>query len=112
MQGYVEHIIVPYIKNVRENVGNDKAALVIMDNFKGQVTESVLKLLDDHNILVVLLPPNTTDQLQPMDISVNKPAKEYLRKRFEEWYSMKVMKQLDDEDLDQLEGGQMYSLLT
>lgn len=41
MQGYVEHIIVPYIKNVRENVGNDKAALVIMDNFKGQVTESV-----------------------------------------------------------------------
>lgn len=47
-----------------------------------------------------------------MDISVYKPAKEYLRKRFEEWYSMKVMKQLDDEDLDQLEGGQMYSLLT
>lgn len=39
----------------------------------------VLNLLKDNNILVALLPPNTTDRLQLMDILVNKPAKEYLK---------------------------------
>ena len=50
-----------------ESLGHDTAALVIMDNFKGQVTESVMGLLEDHNIHVCLLPPNTTDRLQPME---------------------------------------------
>ena len=68
----------PYVEKVREDVGNDKAALVIMDNFKGQITDAVTNLLNNNNILVTLHLTNTTDLLQPMDISVNKPAKEYL----------------------------------
>ena len=93
MLQYIDHIIVPYVEKVREVVG-DSTALVIMDNFKGQVTNSVTNVLEVNNILVVLLPPNTTDLLQPMDISVNKPAKEYLRRQFQQWYSEEVMKQL------------------
>ena len=38
-----------------------------------------------------------------MDISVNKPAKEYLKKEFEDWYSKQVMQQLDGKDMDDLE---------
>lgn len=44
----------------------------------------------------------TTNVLQPMDISANKPAKEYLRRQFEEWYSDDVMKQLDGRNLEVL----------
>ena len=47
---------------------------------------------------MVLLPPNTTDSLQPMDVSVNKPAKDFLKRCFEEWYSGEVMKQLDGKE--------------
>jgi len=54
-----------------------------MDNFKGQVTEKILKLLDKHFIYLCLLPPNTMDYLQPMDVSVNKPAKAFMRKQFQ-----------------------------
>lgn len=50
--------------------------LVIMDNFKGQVTPVINKLLEANtihvclfNIYVCLLPPNS------MDVAVNKPAK-------------------------------------
>ena len=70
MSQYVKHIVVPYVNKMRGSVG-DKAALVIMDNFKGQVTKSVTSLLEDQNIHTCLLPANTTDLLQPKDISVN-----------------------------------------
>ena len=103
MVQYVEHIIVPYVEKVRESHGDDTPALVIMDNFKGQITESFLSLLDGHNIHVCLLPPNTTDRLQPMDISVNKPAKDYLRRQFDQWYSEQVLVQLEGEGVADLE---------
>ena len=66
-----------------------------MDNFKGQVTSSVVSLLTDNNILVCYIPPNTTDKLQPMDLTVNKPAKDFLKQKFQEWYPDQILKQLD-----------------
>ena len=66
---------------------------VIMDNFKGQVTPAINKLLEANNIHVCL-PPNTTDLLQPMDVAVNKPVKNSFKRRFEHWHSDKVMSQL------------------
>ena len=110
MLQYVDHIIMPYVEAVREVVGDDKAALVIIDNFKGQVTEAVTSLLDANNIHVCLLPPNTTDLLQPMDIAINKPAKEFIKRRFEQWYSEEVIKQLDGKEMDELEAAEMQTI--
>lgn len=76
MVAYIENIIVPYVEKVREDLlDKEKAALVVMDNFKGQVTSKVTALLERHNIHTCLMPPNTMDIMQPMDISVNKSAK-------------------------------------
>ena len=95
MLQYIVEIIIPYVDRQRESLGDtSKAALVIMDNFKGQITSKVNKILEDSNINVCLLPANTTDLLQPMDISVNKPAKDFLKRKFERWYSEEVNKQL------------------
>ena len=66
-----------------------------MDNFKGQVMASISKLLEDNHLHVCLLPPNTTDLLQPIDLSVNKPAKSFLKNEFSEWYSMKFCSNLE-----------------
>lgn len=103
MLEYIENIIVPYVDATRNLLKDNKPALVIMDNFKGQVTSTVSELLDSHNIHVCLLPPNTTDRLQPMDISVNKPAKAFLKNEFELWYSEKVMTQLTGQDIETAE---------
>lgn len=73
----------------------DHRALVIFDNFNGQCTEDFLKLLENNHFDVVLVPANYTDHLQPLDISMNKPAKNFLRGRFEDWYSTQVCTQLD-----------------
>ena len=50
---------------------------------------AVRKLLEDNNIHVCLLPHNTTNKMQLMDLAVNKPAK------FLEWYSNENWQQLD-----------------
>ena len=83
MLDYIKHLFVTYLQKTRECIG-DKAAL---DNFKGQVRQSVIQLFEDHNVYVCTFPPNTTNLLQSMDISGNKLAENYLRAHFDEWYS-------------------------
>ena len=109
MLQYIENIIVPYVEAVRETIDNeDVPALVVMDNFKGQVTSKVNSLLEENRIHVCLLPANTTDHLQPLDISVNKPAKDFLRQKFQDWYSQTVIEQIEDEeDIDSVEISQL-----
>ncbi len=86
--------------STRQLIGDRKPALVIIDNFKGQVTAAVNALLEEHDIHVCLLPPNTTDRLQPLNISVNKAAKDFLKGKFQEWYSDRIMEQLDGQDIE------------
>ena len=97
---YVMNIIVPYVERVRADIGDYKTALIIIDNFKVQTTKSVQNLLEDNNILVSMLPPNTTADLQLLDLSVNKPAKQYLQKCFEDWYANEISKQCSEEDFE------------
>ena len=90
---YIHKIILPYVEAKRNAHGrSNQTALVIFDEFKGQITDDVYNVLDNHNILVVKVPPNCTDRLQPMDLSINKSVKDYLRDRFQKWYSSEVEK--------------------
>ena len=52
MLQYVDKIIVPYVRATRSAFADDTPALVIMDNFKGQITSSVTDLLESNNIHV------------------------------------------------------------
>ena len=76
----VRNVIIPYVRRTRGGFDDNAPALVIMDNFKGQITTSETDLLEMNNIHMCLLPPNTTDLLQPM----NKPAKDFLKRWFED----------------------------
>ena len=52
-------------------------------------------MLKANNIFYVIVPPNCTDTLQPLDVSVNKPAKDFLRAKFNEWYAARIIEQLE-----------------
>ena len=43
---------------------------------------------------MVKLPPNCTGHLQLMDLAVNKSAKDFLRNKFQVWYSQQVEKNM------------------
>ena len=47
---------------------------------------------------VILIPPNCTDRLQPLDVSVNKAAKEFLHNEFQEWYAQQVCETLQGKE--------------
>ena len=70
---YIQSIIIPYVAEKRKSLTlpPSQYALVIFDKFQGQTTESVLKLLIENNILYVIVPPNCTDSLQPLDLKGN-----------------------------------------
>ena len=50
-------------------------------------------MLERHKIDTILVLPNCTGELQPMDISINKPVKDILKKEFHQWYSDEVSAQ-------------------
>ena len=58
----------------------------------------MLEILAENHVLVALVPANCTDRLQPLDISINKPVKEFLRKQFHDWYANQVCNQMQTTD--------------
>ena len=74
---------------------DDQVALAIFDELKGQVTQACHDLLWQNNILFVCVLPNCTDQLQPLDVSVNIADKDFLRREIQEWYSKQIFEQLN-----------------
>ena len=96
MKRYVEKIIVPFIDAKRAALHLEKShpALAIYDCFRGQTTPEFLSLLKKHNIISVQVPAHCTDKPQPLDVSVNKPIKDHLKKSFQSWYSEEVQKEL------------------
>ena len=101
MVDYVNKIILPYANNKRKelSLGPTYPALVMFDEFNGQTTDTIFDLLTRNNVIV---PPNCTDKLdvQPLDVSVNKPAKDFLCHQFQIWYAEQICSQ---ENPDQLE---------
>jgi len=65
-------------------------ALCIIDGFKAQCTREVVKLLDHHGMDIMYVPANCTGELQPLDLSVNKLVKGFIRQKFQEWYSCQM----------------------
>ena len=67
-----------------------------IDGFRAQCTTDILQLLDHHGIDIVYVPANCTGELQPFDLSVNKPVKNFIKQRFQEWYAEQIVQQKED----------------
>lgn len=96
MLDYINHVIMPYLEKTRQHL----SSLTIL---KGKLLSQLSSSSNTIMSMWCTLLPNTTDLLQPMNISVNKPATDYLRAQFDEWYSQEVTKQLGGRNLEDLE---------
>ena len=72
----------------------EQKSLLSFDVFKGQKTQRYQDYLSN-GCAWVYIPANLTDQFQPLDITVNGPAKKFLKKKFEEWYAKEISSPMD-----------------
>lgn len=104
---FLDEIILPYIRKERKSLGcESQKALLIYDVFRGQTTANVLKVLEENNILVTKVPPNMTNLFQPLDLTVNKIAKNFTKQKFADWFTRQINiglesgQELDDIEID------------
>ena len=104
MERYIKKIVIPFVTRKREilKLEAKHPALAIFDGFKGQTTVKIHSLLAASNIVAIQLPPNTTDKLQPLDLSVNKPVKDGMKAKFQRWYANEVKRQLQTTPVNQI----------
>jgi len=87
-------MLIPYLEKTCSHLqlSGMQRELVIFDQFKTQTITNFLSTLARNNISVVEMPANCTDQLQPLDLSVNKPMKDHLKSCFHGWYAAGIRK--------------------
>ena len=79
---YLEEAIVSYFKKQHFIKGSDQdqKALAIMNVFTRQITSEVLDSYKSYNICVVNVPAIMTKYYQPLDLTVNREAKRFLKR--------------------------------
>ena len=73
---------------------SDQKALLIFDVFRGQTTKKVTDLIEENDCVKVFVPANLTHEFQPLDLTVNGVAKEFLNKKFSD-YAKKITDELE-----------------
>ena len=95
----MEQILVPYFTKKRRDLGltADQKGLLIFDVFTEQMTYDVKEVTEKHSFIVVNVPGNMTKYYQVLNLIVNKYAKAFTRKTFNERYAKEIHCQLDAE---------------
>lgn len=59
--------------------------MIVLDAFRGHLTDEVKEALAKANTDLVVIPGGMTSQLQPLDVCINKPFKDLVRREYEQW---------------------------
>ena len=65
----------------------NQPSVIVLDAFKGHLTDSVKNQLRKMNTEIVVIPGGMSSVLQPMDVSINKPFRDRLRQQYVTWIS-------------------------
>ena len=68
----------------------------MISTFKGQDNEEEAKLWCENNCVLIIVPHKLISKFQPLDITLNNPAKNLIEERNNIWYTEQVTKQLNE----------------
>ena len=80
-----EDIMKPWITKVWIVYTKKRPSLLILDSFSAHITERIKSMFGRFNTTVILIPGGCTSVLQPLDVSVNRPFKDQLKKCWEKY---------------------------
>ncbi|CAB4429578.1 unnamed protein product [Rhizophagus irregularis] len=81
MKNYIDFL---FKIRMSENLSKEPA-MMLYDSFRGHLEESVKAKFKQHNFQLAIIPGGLTSVCQPLDVSINKPFKDNLRKEWHEW---------------------------
>ena len=95
---HLEKIVFPYVEKKKKelNFPLDQKAMLIFYVFKGHVTVNVTSIIEENNCVMIYVPNNFPDQFQSLDLNVNVQAKQFLKKKFECWYTQQISRRLEN----------------
>jgi hypothetical protein len=77
-----------WLKNVwnkRPGTVQKMRAMLVLDSFRGHITNEVKRKIKSLKSDLVIIPGGLTSILQVLDVVINKPFKDSLRKLYEDW---------------------------
>ena len=94
---YINKVIIPFVQHIKahSHMAQSQPALLIMDIYKSHVTTSVLEFLKQNGIIHVIVPPNCTSELQPLDSIFNRVLKQKMAQNFNTWYAKSIYEHLE-----------------
>lgn len=81
---WLENLFIKHTRHI------DGPKVLFLDGHKSHITLDVIRIAKENNITILCLPPHATHILQPLDVSVFKPAKTVWRKIVSEQVKSKI----------------------
>ncbi|CAG8554461.1 6780_t:CDS:1, partial [Gigaspora margarita] len=79
--------ICKYLDNARKRINLKKPAMLVYDSFKGHLDDLVKAKFHKSGVDLAVIPSGLTSICQPLDVAINKPFMDYLRKEWLIWMS-------------------------
>ena len=76
---WIDEIYLDYQDNIKNTY------LLILDKAPSHCCSAIIEYLNNKNIKRIFIPGGLTRKLQPLDVAVNKPFKDYIKKNFAQY---------------------------
>ena len=67
-------------------IHNEQLYYLLLDKFSVHSESTVINKLNSLSTEVVYIPSHCTSELQPLDVGINKPFKNQIRKQYKKWF--------------------------
>ncbi len=81
MRQWILNVVIPWRLEVikRDSLSFVTPMVLMLDRFSAHLHPAVLEVCRKNRIRVILIPAGCTDKLQPLDVAVNKPFKQFVK---------------------------------
>ena len=82
-----ETLVQDWLRTVWSKVGDlsRRKSMLVWDSFRAHLSKPVHNTLRSINTECVVIPGGMTSMLQPLDVSINKPFKDRMRAKWQNW---------------------------
>ena len=89
VKGWMDEVLVKnWLETVWKKVGGmrKRKSMLVWESYRGgHLSESVKRKMRELQTVPAIIPGGMTSMVQPLDVCVNKPFKDRVRKRWQEW---------------------------